>query len=547
MRLFCKTISPIVLVLIACVFMLASTGCKSKGVGLPNFGDLAWWKKDDIRLAAPPPSTHFEPEPAMQMQAKNIQDNVEDLASDAEEMADDVKGLASKPIRTPYSFGEDGLGSAKRGVDRAAEDLKTRLPDWNSSKLASSTAAGIKDVQASLDNSFAATKEAVKKSSNDFDAGWKSNFALPANKESNGFDKTINAARNSLNRVADSDTSTNNFASQLNQAVDNATSATEQFAGNIKEQANQFGSDKSFQPSVQNQFKSATNQFNQTANSNVQQAMDQFQQNVNQGLMNSATQLKPVASKAQQVVNQSQLQQQAIQLQQQANELLQQANRIQQQASNQMESVQQATGNAFSNIKNSSNQLAGHFQPQPTSPTHSLARLNVPRLNQSTKADYMPQTGNALQMTQRSFQTAPQTHHQSGMPSNTLRPIGTLQQPAQTFQPPAQQPVSQPVIKPANGDESYPSTPHKNYAPRGELSKSGSATGLFGNAQQVGFNQEHKSQPQVVTADGQGFKSSNDDPVNDFSGNNVIVPEVISRGTGSFAPGSVRTLLPNEK
>ena len=246
MRLLCPTKFQILVVFVAATFM-CSTGCKSQR-GFPKLSDLAWWQKDDARLAeALPPAAHFDPEPAIQMQppGKNsARDEVAAIVAAAAKEAVEKRRATpngqppTHPIRTPYSLesiekstssvdsksaGEfESTSESKPSSDNSfastAGQIKTKLPDWDSPEDAAKPTS-LDKVQQSLTNSFEVTKSKLEEpgktsdpttgSTASADDSWRTDFALPAN-STTGLNANIEASRKSLNRAEES--TSNEFA-----------------------------------------------------------------------------------------------------------------------------------------------------------------------------------------------------------------------------------------------------------------------------------------------------------------------------------------------
>ncbi len=185
MRLLCQTKFQILIVFVAATFACA-TGCKSQR-GFPKLSDLAWWQKDDARLAETlPPAAHFDPEPAVHMQAKgknNARDEIAAIVAEAAKQNTEKERYAlngqppTHPLRTPYSFDAAGKSlSADKSEATVSQSLpmtilllltrgkiKTELPDWNSSAVPNKT-TGLDAVQDSLSNSLEVAKSKLDSS-----------------------------------------------------------------------------------------------------------------------------------------------------------------------------------------------------------------------------------------------------------------------------------------------------------------------------------------------------------------------------------------------
>ncbi len=275
------------------VMILVLTGCHSGGFKKPDFGRLAFWKKDDLRLASrgealPPPSTHFDPEPT---NTGPVSRNKSDLDSktrqDIQEKVDRILANARNsnagnidPIRKPYGTDSDAKTEKK---DRFAFNTKD-----NSTEI---SAEARNDIQAKLDALKASAKKRAEQS-NEFAAdaagslgetkpiaGWKNDFQLPANLNAAVQDQPkseTESTQNSLDARQAADSTATAFGGATAEVYQSANQAAGDMASSAENQINRFAqsatnsiesarqnlknaADNSFQPArVQNSFARAT-------------------------------------------------------------------------------------------------------------------------------------------------------------------------------------------------------------------------------------------------------------------------------------------------
>ena len=526
MRLLCQTNFQILIGFILATFMCC-TGCKSQP-GFPSLADLAWWKKDDVRLAeTPPPAAHFDPEPAIQMADNDTLPN--DPNADIEAVVDAAPIVANKkrysldgqppthPIRTPYSFesavkskkpasdsepGSDSTSASDNSFASSAGQIKTKLPDWDSSDT-TAKATDLSDARESADYSPEQTKSKIASSKTTLDSTnassassggtWKTDFALPAN-SSTGLDTSFDAARKSLNRTTENAVNdSGSFAQRLQNSIDRAAETITQPTEKSSPSTEQIAQAKEIElnPPIQGfePFRAEQQAAPNTHSDKNPQLGSEGPSNVDQ--------MKVAARRFQD--NADHLQQLADQARQQAEELRRQA------ASSSTPSESDEFGRAAN-----SNQLAF--------PATALSRFQ-PRVAQVTGTPQLP--ANSLRNSMDSRQ------------DSTRAP---LTPPASTHDK-------------DNEEGDYPSTPHNNYAPKSSFSQFNPGNSGF-DSSQVSFQGPTNSSNGVVTAGGSGQLSpisAQGDSRPSFSNNDVIVPDAIIYGSGNFAPGSVNQLMPAGK
>lgn len=512
MRLLCQTRFRVLIVFVATAFVCA-TGCKSQQ-GFPKLGDLAWWRHDDAQFAeALPPASHFDPEPAIQMQTagkKDARDEIKAIIAEAAKQNTDRERYALNgqppvhPLRTPYSFdaardtqsadnspvfGAAGIvnkspSSSDNSFEAEAGQIKTKLPDWDPAENAAKS-MGLTKLQPSRTNSFDSTQNnfAVKKTTSDVtngssashDGSWQSDFALPAT-SAPGLDANIEAARKSLNRAEEN--AGNQFAGfkqSLQNSVDRTADPFTKLADKATELTGQDAQAAQFKPNPPYAaFNSAQPPIQQADNSQaelarIQIAARQFQENADQ------------------------LQKLADQARRQAEELTKQADMT------------------SPSVTRNEDQI----QNQSTSP-HSEVFGSQTRVARATENPQLPD--NSLR---------------NGMPiaRSASLPLST---PANASQD--------------NDNGGYPSTSFSNYAPKSPAFEPKSANSDNDSSEAI-QNGQSITLPDFAKA---GGKQLNPIPVRADSGkaaskSDVIVPDAIMVGNSNFAPGSVNQLTPTGK
>lgn len=225
--------------------MMLFTGCQSGFLTKPDLGKLAFWKNDQIRLAAknediPPPSRHFSPDPGEGSETRNeLKSNIDGILAKSKQEGSATKQEGSEtktePIRKPY-----GLASAKpQGSDKKSSpndfELNKKLDQIHSktNQALSATEKAIGNA-----NSFVSkTTQNIKSASNAFSgsansfAGWQNKLKTSgenqiqkvANEFKNQASQTVSYASNSINQLtSNAKTSVGNSIANVTNSLDNA-------------------------------------------------------------------------------------------------------------------------------------------------------------------------------------------------------------------------------------------------------------------------------------------------------------------------------------
>jgi hypothetical protein len=511
MRLLCQTKFQILFAFVAVTFVCI-TGCKSQR-GFPKLADLAWWQKDDARLAETlPPAAHFDPEPAIQMQAsgkKNVRDEIKAIVAEAAKQNTDKERYALNgqppvhPLRTPYSFESASDSNSESGLVSTAESeiaqksalssdnsfaatagqIKTKLPDWNTSEFAAKS-TDLNSAEPSSSNSLDVTKNEFEPASKTpistpgstarSGGDWRTNFALPAN-TSSGLDANIEAARKSLNRAEENaGNALAGFKQSLNGSFDRAAEPLGKLADKATEIKEQVANANEFQPNPQyDGFETAQNL-------------------VQQVISNSESELEQIQIAARKFQdNADQLQKLADQARQQAEELARQAM------------------SASTPVSSGSE---GQLEIQQQTP--------LPRADFNAFQPRVAQAPETPQLPTNSLRTSG-----AGMPSAGLTPI--------------------PVGNDSQNNQvnAYPSTTYGNYTPKTPATHQDRANADSGSSQTSFYG----APATPAGADSTGGEQVNANTEPHDSGEEIsheFVPAAIMSGNSSFAPGSVGKLVP---
>lgn len=232
-----------------------NSGCQSGLIKKPELGRLAFWKNDNLRLAAksndiPPPSAHFSPDSSSQGSASKdeMKANIDQIIAnaksgkaDASKMIDskmsEAKMIESKiaeakstdPIRKPYSLDSINPNLNDRKTEKQSNDFV--LNDK------------VKSFQAATTNTFNAAKNKISQTTNSI-------------KESNnsfvGWQNTLQQSdTNPINTVAQQ------INSQAKSAVASTSDSLKQFSAAAGDSLNKTVS--SVSNSLDNSFQSAAN------------------------------------------------------------------------------------------------------------------------------------------------------------------------------------------------------------------------------------------------------------------------------------------------
>lgn len=257
-----RLIYPVnILIMAVCVSttLFSSTGCRSHR-SVPKLADLAWWKKDDIRLSStpPPPAAHFNPEPSVKMQANDttsndLDRNVADIENNLDAAFDSNRESGS-PIREPYSMKNADVNSTSNdnSFEAVPGSLKTKLPDWSST--AQTVDRKLSEVQRELADSLKQKTRSAENKSEDFGSDWRNDFALPAKRSATGIGNEIG---NSINSATEALTKVNvNVAKSAGSSAGGVQNSievpqtTNQFAGSIGRQIESKGVKNPGDPSL---------------------------------------------------------------------------------------------------------------------------------------------------------------------------------------------------------------------------------------------------------------------------------------------------------
>lgn len=184
-----STQNPNLLVMSALVGLIAiSSGCQS-GFTKPDIGRLAFWKKDDIRLAArqadelAPPSSHFSPEPTDGGSGtKIVGDSRAAVKDDMQARVDNILAKANKKkmadsLKNPIAKQNEKLGKINKqlfGPDGKRGEVSQQAISDIQSKLNALKKSAAKNKAQETVASAAAT---AKETASDFAAN---DFQMPA-------------------------------------------------------------------------------------------------------------------------------------------------------------------------------------------------------------------------------------------------------------------------------------------------------------------------------------------------------------------------------
>lgn len=249
--------------------MLGTTGCKSGQIAMPKFSDLAFWKKDELKLssrhdsAPKPPSKLFDPEPSFDAVPKTAKEEIQASVDRMISSANNARDGKSKPIRTPYSTDQNsakstakndntfkGLsigkssasGKPQDSLDGVRESLMNALQKSHEVQEERSKAASQKGSQTI--NKFSSNE-------NDLTQGWREDIELPEPTINGGggdFQAAEGAIKQAPKQVQKSaDEFLANEANQLknkwNQNVDAAAQKANAFGQQVAEAGQQAAND----------------------------------------------------------------------------------------------------------------------------------------------------------------------------------------------------------------------------------------------------------------------------------------------------------------
>ena len=227
-----------------CISTTLLTGCQSGLIKNRDFGRLAFWKNESLRLASksddiPPPSRHFSPDPGEGSATRDeLKSNVDQiLAQSKKSQTQGSESKSSDPIRKPYSL--DALASKEGSGSKSNDFVLNKKLD---------------KIQSAANNAFQATEKAVGNASKVIN-----NATEIAKTTSNGFQGTGGAFtgwQNNLKNSAESQiqNATDQFKGQVNRTVGAATNSINHLKSNsVAALNNSLGTvknslDNAFQP-----------------------------------------------------------------------------------------------------------------------------------------------------------------------------------------------------------------------------------------------------------------------------------------------------------
>ncbi len=231
--------------------LIMATGCQS-GFSKPDLNKLAFWKKDELKLASraddiPPPSAKFNPDQkdAMKNGSKEqLQASVDAIVAEAKKNRENPQD----PIRKPYSL--DSIDSKLAGGDS-----KDKPNDFVLSEKLSR-------IQTTTNNALATTENAVKQTGAMIENTSNSLAGLKNELQSDG-ERKIADASNFLKSQADSAISTTGAA--VNSLARTTETTIDSTVSSVKNSI-----DNSFQPRAGSGSSLVTNPYanSKTSNSN---------------------------------------------------------------------------------------------------------------------------------------------------------------------------------------------------------------------------------------------------------------------------------------
>ena len=208
------------------------TGCQSGFIKKPDFGRLAFWKNENLRLAArkddiPPPSAHFSPDTGEGGEMSDeLKSNIDQIIADARMSKTKAMASNEQPIRKPYSLDS---------IDPKVNEQEARSNDFVSEKLNKIQSAASQALNAT-ENVIKDTGEVVENTANSF-VGIKDSFKM--------------ASQAKLQQVSDG------IKNQANTAVAKTGESINQFARNSEAAVNQTVAN--VKNSLDNSFQAAKN------------------------------------------------------------------------------------------------------------------------------------------------------------------------------------------------------------------------------------------------------------------------------------------------
>lgn len=216
------------------LLVTVTAGCQS-GLGLkPDLDKLAFWKKDELKLASrgndlPPPSAHFNPE---SMGGKNGEVDKQQLQESVNAIVAEAKrhqNSSTEPGRKPYSL--DSV-QAKPRIPNDSGDSSSSSQSSNGFVLRK----GLDKIQTATNDTLARTEQVIKNTGNVVEdstnslTDWKNDFQARS-------ERTVAAASNTLkstkdNVVDSATTAVNSLASTAQDTIDSSVSTVQEAVDN---------------------------------------------------------------------------------------------------------------------------------------------------------------------------------------------------------------------------------------------------------------------------------------------------------------------------
>ncbi len=203
----------------------------------PNLGRLAFWKNENLRLAAKkdevlPPSVHFSPDTKEGSGTKNkMKASIDQIIAEAKKSKSENQSVSTDPIRKPYSL---------KSIDSKVGDSATTSNDFVSKKL-NQIQSTTSQALGAAENVAKNTESAVANAANTF-SGWKNTLQESSQdqvKQIAGEFKsqtknTIANTGKTLNQfVGDSEKAVNTTVSNVKNSIDNAFQASSKAANSF--------------------------------------------------------------------------------------------------------------------------------------------------------------------------------------------------------------------------------------------------------------------------------------------------------------------------